>query len=353
LSCRFPRRYAFNTNPKKHHFLPQFYLRGFSREDHVCLYDREKREYRRQKPINIAFVKHFYTTALEGGESDTLVEEMLSRIEGQAKPIIDDLISGKHLTLTQRFRLSRFLGFLFTRTPKFDRETTQLADQTHKQIAKELIPTVEAAARVLEKSGNDTFVTAESFFDFIHKERFQITGHRNIVLDFMMKHAQEASKGLFSMNWEVVHAPSKRAFITSDAPFGYIVPDNLKDTDRPILGILSEEILKVIPLSPEIALRIGAYGLGFSHVVVDRRELAKINLAVAKECDRFLIGTNEDSVRFVVERSRIDETQTGTRLKIESVTHPTDPNRSFFITHRVSAENASRPFNPENLRGVT
>ncbi len=91
--------------------------------------------------------------------------------------------------------------------------------------------------------------------------------------------------------------------------------------------------------------------MGFSHIDASRQELTDINVAVARECERVLIGSNEDQVRFVVERSRIDSTQPGTCLKLESVTHPTDPKRSFLVTHRVSAERVDRPFNPKNLLG--
>jgi hypothetical protein len=277
---------------------------------------------------------------------------MLGQSETQAKPIIDALAKGERLTRTQRADLSWFLAFLFARTPKFERETLQIADQMHKQIAKEQIPTVEAAERILAKSGNTTLATGQSFYDFIHKEQFRIVGHRNITLDLMIQQARQAAKELGVMNWTVVHAPAKRAYITSDSPFGYIIPERLRGTDRPILGILSEEIIKVIPLAPSIVLRIGGWGTGFSHVEANRQELTEINLAVATECDRFLIGSSEDQVRYVVKRSRIDTVNTGTKLKVESVTHPTDTKRSFLVTHRVSAENANRPFNPENLFGV-
>ena len=278
---------------------------------------------------------------------------MLSQNEGNAKPIIDALIAGKRLTHPERADLSYFLAFLFFRTPKFEREVTQIADAAHKQIAKEGIPSVEAAAKLLAKQGKESSPdAAQGFYDFIHQERFRISGHRNITLELMIEQAKNAAKGLFLMSWEVVRAPAKRSYVTSDSPLGYIVPEHLRATDRPVLGLVSEEITKVIPLAAGIALRIGGYGMGLSHVEASRQELVEINLAIARECDRFLIGPNEDQVRNVVERSQIDTLKTGTQLKVESVTHPTDPKRSFLVTHRVAPENADRPFNPQNLMGV-
>jgi hypothetical protein len=338
---------------KRHHFLPEFYLRGFAREGYLWLYDREKREYRRQAPRNTAVVSQFYTTALEGGETDTLVEEMLSQNESKAKPIIDSLIAGESLAHPQRADLSYFLAFLFARTPKFEREIIQIADSMHKQVAKEGIPTVEAAEKILLKSNPTPSITVQSFYDFVHKEQFSITGHRNLTLELMISQARKAAKELVFMNWEVVHAPAKRSFITSDSPFGYIVPESLHGTNEPIFGILSTKIFKVIPLSAKIALRIGGPGISFSHVEATRQELGEINVAVAKECERFLIGSNEDQIGNVVTQIRIDNMQVGTRMKVESVNHPTDPERSFLVCHRVASENAKRPFNPNNLAEVS
>ncbi len=316
----------------------------------MWLYDRKKLEYRRQAPHNTTVIGQYYTTLLENGETDCLVEDLLSRTESNAKPIISKLENGERLEHAERADLSFFIAFLFARTPKFERETHQIAESFHKLIAKERIPTVEAAEIFLAKLDQTTILTAESFHAFIHEEKYRIEGHRNITLDLMIEQARKAAKELVFMDWEVVHAPPKRSFITSDSPFGYIIPKHLRKSDKPILGLLSEDVTKVVPLTQKIALRIRGRGIGLGHIEVNRQELSGMNLAIATECERFLIGPNEDFVRYVVERSKIDSTKPGTQLRLESVTHPTDPRRSFVVCHRVSADNADRPFNPENLR---
>lgn len=48
------------SKPKRHHFLPEFYLNGFTREGLLCVFDRETGEYRRQAPKNTAVIGHFY-----------------------------------------------------------------------------------------------------------------------------------------------------------------------------------------------------------------------------------------------------------------------------------------------------
>ena len=76
------------TLPKRHHYLPQFYLKGFCRNEHLWVYDREKNEIRRQTPINTAIQTHYYSFENKDGEKNTEIESFLSEIEGLTKPIL-------------------------------------------------------------------------------------------------------------------------------------------------------------------------------------------------------------------------------------------------------------------------
>lgn len=168
--------------PKRHHFLPQFYLRGFSREDFVWLYDHEKKQYRCQPIRNTAVIAHYYTASSESEEPDYSIESLLSQFEGRAKPVISKMENSETITAEERVDLAYFLALLFCRTPKFEREITFIADSFHKLLAKKMFPTVEAAAQLLKESGAGSDVSPESMFRFIHDEQFQIVGHRNSIL---------------------------------------------------------------------------------------------------------------------------------------------------------------------------
>ena len=78
-------------NPKRHHFLPEFYLNGFARDGLLWLYDRDRKQYRRQTPHNTAIIGHYYAFENQEGEKDYSVEKFLSVIEGKAKATIERL----------------------------------------------------------------------------------------------------------------------------------------------------------------------------------------------------------------------------------------------------------------------
>jgi Protein of unknown function (DUF4238) len=255
-----------SKNPKRHHFLPKSYLDGFTRDGFIWLFDRVKKEYRCQQPLNTAVIGNFYVFENIQGEKDYSLEEFFSTIEGRAKSSIGKLEAGGEISPEERLYLANFIALLSVRSPKFDRVVKDLADAAAKQIVKHAVPDVEAAAALVkrygEKSG-ETEVTGESMFDFIHQEKFKIHLHRNTVISAMLDMAEKVTFELAMMDWVVMHAHPSSAFITTDEPIGFIVPDEFRKTGEPVIGLASQRIVKVVPLSQSVTLMLGQFGGGF------------------------------------------------------------------------------------------
>ena len=79
------------TNPKKlsrrHHYVPQMYLRGFADEaDLVWVFDRQNNSYLHQGVMNTAVKKDFYTiTGPDGQKNDSVEQMMANMVEGPMK----------------------------------------------------------------------------------------------------------------------------------------------------------------------------------------------------------------------------------------------------------------------------
>jgi hypothetical protein len=331
------------TKPKRHHFLPEFYLSGFTRDNYLWVYDRKKDEYRRQHPHNTAVIGQYYTVENPSGERDYSVEGFLSQIEGKAKCAIVKLDRGLAIGLEERLDLAFFITLLLTRTPKFEREMQQTADRAAKLLAKHKFPTVEAVAEHLRRSGKSYGFTPESFHKFVHEEQFFVKGHRNIVVEAMLELAKKAQLTLALMDWSVVHAPEPWAFITTDSPLGYIVPAELSQSGEPVLGLLSEQVTKLVPLTQRTALRIEGFGWGLAHYDLNMERVLEFSISVATECDSYVIGRDEALVRSVVRSSTVDTCSPGTQMKVEHLPHPTDPTRTFLVSRLVPADAADKP----------
>lgn len=330
--------------PKRHHFLPKFYLEGFTRDGLLSVFDRDKKQYRRQSPKKTAVIGHFYAFLNTEGETDYGIETFLSQIEGNAKPVIDKLSAGEAIEPEERVSLATFIAVLFNRVPKFEREIDEISDAAGKAIMKKMFPSIEAIEEYFRRDGKeDRSYTAEHFFDFIHNERYSFVGNRNITIRTMLEQTPEMSKTLAFMDWIVAHADDRSAFITTDSPFGYIVPEEIRRSGEPALGLGSPKITKIVPLTSRIALLLGGFGAGFGHFAFDRVQVRELNVAVATECERYVIGPDEALVRSIVRRSNIERAKPGTRMRVDHIEHPTDPTRTFMITRRLAADAPDEP----------
>lgn len=334
------------ANPKRHHFLPEFYLNGFTRDGLLWLYDRERKQYRCQTPHNTAIIRYYYAFENEKGEKDYSVEQFLSVIEGKAKAAISKLEARDVITPEERLHLAQFIAFLMVRSPKFHRVVNEMADAAAKQIVKHAIPTVEAAGELVRQHSQKTEneeITPESMFEFIHDEKFKMVMNRDFVISAMLDQAEKVTLEIAMMDWLVVHTDRRSAFITTDEPIGFIVPDEFRRSGEPVLGLGSHKITKIVPLSRSVALLIGHHGGGFGHIDSCREQVRDLNIAVATECDTYVLGRDEALVRSVVKQSKVDIANPGTRMKVEHIPHPTNPLKTFLVTRRMPADAPEKP----------
>lgn len=66
----------------RRHFLPEFYLKGFTCDGLLWLYNRERKQIRPQTPHNTAIIGHYYSFENEKGEKDYSVEALLIGRQG-------------------------------------------------------------------------------------------------------------------------------------------------------------------------------------------------------------------------------------------------------------------------------
>ncbi|MCY3799977.1 MAG: DUF4238 domain-containing protein [Chloroflexi bacterium] len=110
------------TQAKRQHYVPRSYLRRFAREDdQIRVVDlQEDREFRTSIG-NAAVEGRFYD--LENDQTVVSAEDWLARIESEASPVIEFLLSSPSSIETlkgeQEFALARFVAAFRFRTPAF------------------------------------------------------------------------------------------------------------------------------------------------------------------------------------------------------------------------------------------
>src|SRR5713101_4902026 len=91
---------------RRHHFLPQFYLAGFtysaSRDDFLWVLDQSEAKQWRARPAEIAHQRDFYRVDLPGVAPDS-IERAFSIFEARAAPIVKRVIDTRHLPSGEDF----------------------------------------------------------------------------------------------------------------------------------------------------------------------------------------------------------------------------------------------------------
>jgi hypothetical protein len=99
------------SQPKQHHYLPQFYLEFFCQDGGFWVYDISSGTYRSGTPFNTG-KRHYYNALVaREGTRDYSIEKALSEIEDKAAPIVREKVE-KRLPITseEKETLALFIG---------------------------------------------------------------------------------------------------------------------------------------------------------------------------------------------------------------------------------------------------
>src|SRR3989338_4631974 len=137
---------------KRHHYIPQFFLKYFSQDEaNLWLFDRVKKEYRFQDTRKIASENKFYTYTVKGKEEN--LEDLFVMIEDLAKPILDKIIQKSEITMQENADFSMFLAVLRVRIPDFKKWTEEGGEKMYKKYNKIAFSNREYVETLIKKSG--------------------------------------------------------------------------------------------------------------------------------------------------------------------------------------------------------
>lgn len=292
--------------PKRHHYLPQFYLKGFGAAGRLWVYDREKGEIRAQGPKTVAVEKGFYAVRGPGGELDYAeVEERLGVVESQAAPAIRKIDEGGALELNERYALAMFVALLKYRTKAFERQSSELSDVlSDPEAAKEMLaPSVEGVKALLRQIGYEGAGLedmAQGVYDHIHKRGVEHRPDPNSRLENMLRGAHEIGNQLVRGALTVARAPEGCRFITSDDPYAVVAQPGAQDP-RAWQGaeIIPPGYEGWVPLSGRSLLVTGHEDLSGRYIRFDEGEVRATNVMIAAQCERFFVGGDKTELERV------------------------------------------------------
>lgn len=308
------------STPKRHHYLPRFYLKGFSKDNMLFVFDRELNKYRKQSPKDTAVKSYYYALKDDEGKKNLEMEAFLSQIEGSAKPIIERLENGETISEEDKKILSIFVSFLMNRVPDFEESVNKMHESIIKKMSNMMFQDEERAESVIDKYEQDTGkkmdVSPKELVDFKKNIPVKYKIHRNVSLAAMFEVSLDLAQCFNQMDWRLLHAPHITSFITTDNPFILLPPANHKSRFYGT-GIAMRGTKKIVPLTQSLCLVMLDRGTLTVHKDIDIEMAKEINLDIACFSDRFVIGREESLVREMVKIAKLDQWKYKGRLKVD------------------------------------
>ena len=236
---------------KRHHYLPETYLKGFtdSSSENLWVYLKDSPIVRKSTPRNEGCQKYYYAFYdVKGSRHTNTIEDFFSDIEHKFSNVLIKIHDCVKLSNQDRINLAVFIAFMQTRGPWFRSEIDRMAAEHINKVGlenakkdfKSSLDTISKIIGIKPKIQDDDFLNLLSSRGSI----FSLTQVFDSAYNFY--------KQLLEFKWRFLFSNTKLKYITSDNPI-YYYSENDQNTiqgDR----ILNKNVEMTIPLSKKVAL---------------------------------------------------------------------------------------------------
>ena len=289
---------------KRHHYLPQCYLKGFSKPKKrgkvqaVQVYDRNGKTFN-TNIINIATEKDFNRIDIVGYRPDAF-EQDVAKFESELGPALTRVIESKSLANEEdKLLLLNLVAAATIRVPKL-RETIR---DFHERLAYKVLEVATATPERWEvqkrQMAEKGIVLADLPYEKVRKSildrSFQLSLATEWHIDLEMTGMDAILPTLMERKWRLLVAPpTAPGFITSDYPA--VLKFAQPVTPAPAFvgpghGMPGTEV--VFPLSNKIAA-VGTFEGKDETTTVDSHTVARLNGAMVAYCDRQIYAPDTD-----------------------------------------------------------
>lgn len=232
------------STPRKHHYLPRFYLRGFSSNSR-SLIQIEKASGRASRcSINdVASIRDYHRLDAEDVKDPFELERRLSSIEGELAVAVQRALESGISDLTTHARLVELVSMLRVRIPAMKAA-----------IEESLRQVVRSTGLIMARSGTLP-PPPPGLEDALKMDELNIEISNWICLQHMFRLAadEDVLRLLLSMRPRLVHTPENSLFVTCDQPVAVFSPSaKLSRTEG--VALTEPDVQISLPLSRDTLL---------------------------------------------------------------------------------------------------
>jgi Protein of unknown function (DUF4238) len=297
------KRTRAETNPKRHHWVPECYLRAWwdpaspvGEKPHVWVIERQTRE---GKPLSIdsVFVKtHLYTLTTPDGEKDFELERTLSRVEDDFSRIMErKIVPRKPLPWSDRLGLAFFAAATIARTPR-QRDHARGQWQQVLDMCDDMERAMKAATPEQRQRMSPVATGSGPSLTMNQVRELAAQPLQHSLIPFIVG----AGKILARMKIAVFVAEGMPGFITSDAPCVLYDPAAYK---RPPIyrppGLAYKTVEVSLPLAPNRMLHF-SWEPRFDgmYLPIDGRVVDEVNRTTQFHADKQILSCKNETCDF-------------------------------------------------------
>lgn len=288
------------SNPKRHHYLPQFYLKNFCNiEGGLWVYNDKDQSIKNLKPDNTTLIKNYYTIENEDGSLNYELEKRFSIIESETALVIDKINRQEDISQEEKGTLSLFIALQQNRTPAAVDLIHEMIDPMLEFMKKHYI-NAGVFDKFIEEYEQQHGLSKEKQMELLKKSKIELT--KTGEWQHLINSAVEMSYYYASMKWELFYI-QKSSLITSDNPL--IMYDPKIDTGPYGFGIATPTVDKIFPIASNIILKMG--DVGDKNIYYGnfnkKQSIRYVNASIFVRRKQFVISKNKELLEFLLKRT--------------------------------------------------
>jgi hypothetical protein len=310
---------------RRHHYLPRFYVGGFANEQgRVFVFEHETKKLSEQSKEGTFHSPYFYSVDFskydkrdsesaakikkslglpdqteEVEDHPDMIEDLLGHSENLAARIIPKLISGEHISDSEKIELSTFIALMYTRTPTFRNFTNELHKTFTEKHMEELFSSPEEMQKahdLMVKEGYDKELDLAAIMSFFKEKKYGIEIPRELSIQNMLMVVPVIDMLLYRKTWFVIKACDEASFIASDTPVFMHHPALLKGQNP---GFATPGVEVYFPLSQKamLLMKDTPRGRMIASSRADRVRIRKMNKLIITNSGKYILSCSETLLR--------------------------------------------------------
>lgn len=286
------------TAPKKHHYLPQFYLQYFrsdvnDKEPKIIVIPKNKRPYYKY----IATIKDtgcetdYHTIETNDGEKDrSSVETNLSKVESIHKELVKKIIEKKDIESIDKSELIRFLLLMRMRVPL-----------NKKHIEELLRATVQSTFNILDKFGKlppKPKIIQDAIDIGINPIKIEIANWKLVHEMFRQAQDENLIAEHYKLNITLCETQNSDFFITSDTPVSIYFPNHKGPYGAPLFADDTELFL---PISKHFGILFHNKKIFEKYIILNKKQVKEYNRRTIIMANNYIYlpMVNDEIIRLV------------------------------------------------------